>query len=180
MKKTILVAFIIALLLPLGALAADKTPPSDGPVANFPQYSVGDQFVYYHTLRKLKEKTHEVVRVNRDGSYKFITYNEGVPGEKDEIIDRNLSNKSNLKKPVEYNYYLDFPIYAGKKWDDVFSAELMNYTNRADVPVHYKVLSYEKVETRAGTFDAFKIQFNFILDRTKHAKGTIWYSGRFI
>ena len=148
----------------------EKLAPDPGePVAYFPKMKVGDTWVIKNKMY-LGEKPFisnlEVINVEKDGS--FVLREERSDNKKYDLLYYNykylLIKKINISTGKNVNisdppkkYYL-FPLFVGKKWnDDRYTSESVEgvgyqYENS------YKVLKYETVKLKAGSFKAFKIR----------------------
>ena len=68
-----------------------------------------------------------------------------------------IDHKGN-KQAVYSPWFIDFPIYVGKKWKKMFRSPPVGGSTDITYLNEYKVISYEDATVPAGTFKAFKIE----------------------
>jgi hypothetical protein len=143
-----------------------------------PIWNVGDYWRYRYS--DMKEWQYTVERIEED-SYVVDDYYGSYKNCFDRKTLRLLAHIDHKgdKKAVYSPWYIDFPIYVGKKWKKMFtsppsrgSSVDINYLNE------YKVISHEDVTVPAGTFKAIKIELKQTNYGGKFAfgKAYYWYS----
>jgi hypothetical protein len=127
-----------------------------------PVWNVGDSW-RYRTDNK-KEREYKVLGVEDFKNTKIYVVESRYGFNKKGFDIRTLELKVDIspdgKKIVpmtDWNWFYDFPLYVGKKWEKMTEGKTAVNTPRNYV-FTYKVLSFENVTVPAGTFKAFKIE----------------------
>jgi TolB-like protein len=188
MKGTVLFGIIIMFALSIceTPAMAQQTPLPGQPIAHFPKMVVGDSWVfeghsYMYGWDTFQQK---VIKVEEDGG--FVTE---VTGEKEGIrhryFDKEYRHIKEIKipegiqfrTPVPPEKRIQFPMFVGKRWEDEYlwwspiDKKYLRFTNDATVE------KYETVETKGGTFQAFRIIKRYHVPETKWSGiNTYWYS----
>jgi hypothetical protein len=161
MKKSLIFIILFLLVLLANCATEEKTiQPSSISQQKFdtPIWNVGDSWGYRYS--DMKQWQYTVERIEED-SYIVDDYYGGYKN----CFDRKtlqllayIDHKGD-KKAVSSPWFIDFPIYVGKKWKKPFTSPPSSGT-RIDVNYlnEYKVISHEDVTVPAGTFKAFKIE----------------------
>lgn len=127
----------------------------------------------------------KIIQVDEDGGFVM----EGT-GEREGVLRHlyfdkeyhffkgiKFPEKTMYKNPVPAEKRLEFPLFVGKTWKDeyVYRSPIEKKSRRYKNEV--VVEKYEKVETKAGTFQAFKIVKRYHIPETNW-KGTViyWYA----
>jgi hypothetical protein len=164
-----------------------KTPLPGEPVAYFPKMKVGDWWVLKMITRSqtLKQDIvhNKVINVSKDGSFvieskieKVGTYRLFYNNKMQLIMGIEISTGNRMKTIDPPSKPLNFPLFVGKKWKEHFwgksvSGRTYEYDN------FYTVKSIEMVNTKAGTFKAFKIEMiNRIVNTASSGTEIYWYS----
>ena len=162
MKQKTIGKWLAAVAASLAAFGAWAAEP---PVAQAPQWAVGDTWVYhyYNEVEGAMEsvRTETVVGIkdgapiydakihtkvgNTDGVYQRVTDADG-----NELLNNGIIYEGGHK-------LLSFPLSVGKEWDADYTRGDGTATP-AIVKTHVKVLAYETVHTDAGDFQAYKIE----------------------
>lgn len=89
----------------------------------------------------------------------------------------NLDGKK-VKLRAPSIFYIDFPIYEGKKWKKMVSGTPLRGATEINYLNEFQVISYEDVNVPAGTFKAFKIELKQTNYGGQFATGKVylWYS----
>ena len=155
MKRIILV---LASSFGLAVSAAAET-------ADAPDLHVGDRWSWQHSNLMSMErdftKIEDVVeigdkefrtriRVKGTAGNAYLTYASGW------VL---LDTGSERYQPGVVRYA--FPLSVGKKWNDTFDRSLLNSGRHGKFEYSAEVVAMEKVTVPAGTFDAYKIIFQF-------------------
>ncbi len=186
--EIVLVSLIIVVVLSVceTPAAAQQPPLPRQPLANFPKMVVGDSWVleghsWTYGMDTFREK---IVKVDDDGGFVME-----VAGEKEGVrhryYDKNyqvikvikIPEGTQFRIPVPPEKRIEFPLFVGKKWKDEYvygvpsEKKSRRYINESIVE------NYETVETRGGTFQAFKIVKRYQSPETNW-KGinTYWYA----
>jgi hypothetical protein len=169
------VVMLFGIFLCASALAADSPP-----VAHSPDWKVGDEWRY-------AGRDKWVVRVVAREGETVITECvpcRGCPGCRD-VRDTNWSVLRVLDKdgqPIPNCEVcgaraLDFPLTVGKQWRSEFSG-WSSGGGRSDYVNDYRVVAFEDVKTKAGTFKAYRI--NVRQENTGPYRGSwqldLWWS----
>lgn len=164
MKRMILLS-IILLFIPIILYGQDKVEA--------PVWNTGDKWV-------LTDGFVEVVDVNETG------YVVNFPKTK------QIFNKSTLNimyvlegdKPKEYKgprkRLLDFPLTAGKTWEDSFKSRARRSTVASQEHLYlekFTALGWEDVSVKGGKFRAMKVEYyQKVMDTPDEGKRWYWYS----
>lgn len=168
MREVVLFSVIIVVTLSVWETppAAQQTPLPRQPVAHFPKMVVGDSWVfkgfsYTYGSDIFQQK---IIKVEEDGGFVME-----VTGEKEGIRHRYYNKEyqhikeikipqgTQFKTPVPPEKRLEFPLFVGKTWEEQFvwwspvDKKDFHLTNDSTVE------KYETVQTKGGTFQAFKI-----------------------
>ena len=163
-----------------------KTPWPDGPVAHFPKMVVGDSWVLTGWSQKYGTDTYrlEIIELNSDGT--FVTKMRSKKGGRTQLLYYDnkgqlikilyTDSRKTIKPSTPPSKELDFPLFIGKKWSQkVYSISLDGNYYRYEYS--YAVKGHEMVDTKAGSFMAFKIlKERFNLDTGLTGNREYWYS----
>ena len=167
-----------------------RTSPTQGePIAYSPKMRVGDNWVYEGWSRKNKRDTYRnrIVEVSEDGSFVIEIRGETSGRYKHRYYDNKFRWVKTIDKKTEkilktkkckYNKSW-FPLFVGKKWVEECYLTSSVSGRKDDYKLTYIVQSYEKVKTKAGIFEAFKIkELNWVIGSTSQKKWRriYWYS----
>jgi hypothetical protein len=163
-----------------------NNPTQEGTTADFPEMKIGDSWTKSTYKGKIFSK---VIQVNSDGSFVIESRNETI----NESFHYFYDNKYMLRKKIDLKTgklddriarppfkFLNFPLYVGKTWQDINYAESIDKVMR-EYKFKYVVKSFEKVKTKAGMFEAFKIVRYYSVIDDLRAEGNrrpavYWYS----
>lgn len=155
------------------APAVKKGPLPGEAIANLPKMEVGDSWVSFGGRRSYGTETtifSKVTEVSPDGSFIIEAKTD-----KGQIYHRNFDNEYRMvslisigkQEPIDIpkppEKILAFPLFVGKKWKGSFRfVGLDNYLLRStagekDYLAEYAVDKFETIDTKAGSFRAFKI-----------------------
>lgn len=153
------------------------------PMSNFPKMMVGDSWVTKEFSKKgIVTRNRTIIETKSDGSFveeikddKGRTLNEYYNNKYQRVISINVEKGSAVKIPKPPEKRLEFPLFIGKKWNDEFDAwkrgNIRHFTNE------YIVDKYERINTKAGSFKAFKIiRLGSIPEKSWKGKEEYWYS----
>jgi len=148
------------------SLAAVSAWAAEAPVAQAPQWAVGDTWVYhyYNEVEGAMEsvRTETVVGV-KDGAPIYEAKIHMKSGNADSAYQRVTDADGNELSNNGINFggdghkLLSFPLSVGKEWDADYTRGDGTATP-AIVKTHVKVLAYETVHTDAGDFQAYRIE----------------------
>jgi len=160
-----------------------QTSLPSGPVSNFPKMMVGDSWVTKEFSNKgIVTRNRTIIETKSDGSFveevkddKGRTLHEYYNNRYQRVISINVEKGSATKIPKPPAKTLEFPLFVGKKWNDEFDAwkrgNIRHFTNE------YIVDKYERIDTKAGSFKAFKIiMLGSIPEKSWKGKKEYWYS----
>jgi len=168
---------ITALLISLSLRVAAAEP-----TAEFPSYAVGDTW----TIERSAGPNTDLKLVAIENNLMVMTGFQQCPQCR-AYLDRNLAPIKLLDeagKPLSsarglfsWGYpgwkYLDWPLTPNKTWrieaDGLFNNQVLRYT------IDITVLGVEEVETKAGTFEAFKISRKWQSGKWQMSE-TLWWS----
>lgn len=170
LKTAFLALFIVLSLSLAGVSLAGDAAPEGVPSADFPQLNTGDIYIFQKGKFRLMYK---IMETAPDGSFIVEILNEEKKEKKKMRLDRNLSTKREKKGDKEYRYFLDFPLYVGKKWTDKTTLISPVYVSHQETHHKYKVTAYEEVAFGQQKVKAFKVTFRQV---GGDGKGTVWYS----
>lgn len=175
---------VVALSVCESPPAAQQTPLPPQPIAHFPKMVVGDSWVFKGFSYTYGSDTFQqkIIKVEEDGGFVME-----VRGEKEGIRHRyydkeyrhikeiKIPEGTQFKTPVPPEKRLEFPVFVGKRWKDEYvwwspiDKKDFHFTNDSTVE------KYETVETKGGTFQAFKIVKRY--HRTMwNGINTYWYA----
>ena len=156
--------------------------PGD-PVSNFPKMMVGDSWVKKEYSKKgIVTRSRTIIETKPDGGFveevkddRGITLNAYYNNKYQCIVSIDVEKGSAVKTPKPPAKRLEFPLFVGKKWNDEFDAwkrgNIRHFTNE------YIVDKYERINTKAGSFKAFKIiRLGSIPEKSWKGKEEYWYS----
>jgi len=181
----LLVSFILMFL----TFGCQTTPrkqihsPGKTVSANFPKMMVGDSWVMKEFSNKgVVTRSRIIIEIKSDGGFvqevkddKGRTLNEYYNNKYQRIVSIDVEKGNAVKIPKPPEKRLEFPLFVGKKWNDEFDAwkrgNIRHFTNE------YIVDKYETVNTKAGSFKAFKIiRLGSIPKKSWKGKEEYWYS----
>lgn len=168
--KTIVLALLWALYLPLSAFAQEAT--------QIPIYSVGDAWVYERINRfnntVISRFSHEITSVATDGVKMKVKSTNGLDVEGLYTPELNfVSNSSGFSTAPSFKVFA-FPLTVGSEWNSRFTRTQPNFSFSGSLKV--KVIGFEKVTTPAGTFDSWVLEYASISDRGAFAQERYWYA----
>lgn len=168
-------AFAVALVATgLGSALAQSAADR----AELPTLKVGDRWKYEQRDRRtgLKESEFDrrIVAVTAAGI-------EGTENDGKLVLTPDLNVvESSIGILTGDVRYLAFPLEVGKKWDFKFGRANKQTGASARWQVEAVVTAYEKVNVRAGEFDAFRIDYKGFWNSTSGRNGrsieTVWYA----
>ncbi len=160
-----------------------QTSLPGGPVSNFPKMMVGDSWVIKEFSNKgIVARNRTIIETKSDGSFveeikddKGRTLHEYYNNSYQRVLSINVEKGSAGKIPKPPAKTLEFPLFVGKKWNDEFDTwkkgNIRHFTNE------YIVDKYESINTKAGSFKAFKIiRLGYIPEKSWKGKEEYWYS----
>lgn len=178
-------AYLIGVVLGIcGPLAMVTPTGAQAPVAEAPAFQVGDEWRYTDgaALRVVAVEGEQVVttlspnqecpdcRYYRDKNFTVIKVvdKDGKP------VDYSRSDAFNSSVGLKM---LDFPLEIGKQWASSRRDRSRSTGRYYDYDETFKVEGYEEIQTKAGTFKAFKIS---LTQNNRAARwigqATVWYS----
>jgi TolB-like protein len=156
--------------------------PGD-PMSNFPKMMVGDSWKIKEFSKKgIVTRNRTIIETKLDGSFveevkddKGVTLHEYYNNRYQRVRSINVEKGFAVKIPKPPAKTLEFPLFVGKKWNDEFDAwdrdNILHYSNE------YIVDKYERINTKAGSFKAFKIiMLRSIPEKKWKGKIEYWYS----
>lgn len=136
-------------------------PPGELTRAEFPSINVGDTWTYrgyFNRKNQEIEWSEKVLFVSSNGDFKVQVHNEPygnyVMGYTKAVV-RTFEPIRGVGDPARE--YLRFPLTVGAEWDQIYTNESMSGKLRT-YDNHHKVAAVESVKTRAGVFQAFRIE----------------------
>lgn len=175
----------------VGIFSENLIPPANykDEIAYFPKMRVGDSYVTIdftcvngNEFKLVKEQFYyKVTEVKEDGSFTIE-----IKGDKTDNIRcdkskfKHYDSKSLLTGGILSSYHagslLSFPLFVGKKWKS--EETLISLDGKYhDYILFYSVEAFEKVETKAGVFEAFRIHLIQKIISSGWTGGfTYWYS----
>ena len=160
-----------------------QTPLPGDPMSIFPKMMVGDSWVIKEFSNKgIVTRNRTIIETKSDGSFveevkddKGMTRHEYYNNRYQRIKLINAEKGSAVKIPKPPAKTLEFPLFVGKKWNDEFDAwdrgNILHNSNE------YIVDKYERINTKAGSFKAFKIiKLRSIPEKSWKGKVEYWYS----
>jgi hypothetical protein len=144
------------IIRPLALLAGLLSPASAAQAheAGLPRVAVGDswQFIVYYTVPpKLPNRTWTIGHVDEE---RAIGNENGEP-----LIMTTELNVLDSPRHSESNpRMLSFPLAVGKTWQYESEWLFKQKSSRGTLAVKVAVVAYETIETRAGRFDAFRLE----------------------
>jgi hypothetical protein len=166
LKRLVISALIYSSALIFLSCTATQTakmePLTGESIAEFPKMIVGDSC----TMDTWKGvKNYKVIKVNSDGS--FVIEVQTEDGEKtwNSYYDNHyrlikeiyMNTGERISIPYPPKKRLEFPLFVGKKWESKYHGKAID-KKFYDYHNSYTVEKIEMVQTKAGTFKAFKIQ----------------------
>jgi len=164
------------------ATAQDAKQPQQ-----FPDIHAGDRWVYQVTDDITGDKKYDmtfvVTECNADKIFTRVTKSNG-PGNAFAIFDRNwdlISDDLWRKIPNDASGF-KLPLSVGKEWRFKNQAQNLKTGTVFNATGISKAMALEKVVTKAGTFDAFKIVMDVervpVADPSRHTEFTLtsWYA----
>lgn len=126
---------------------------------DLPAWEIGDYWKYrfgesgWNSWKVVEvTETNYILEIASDKDYKWV-FDKKTFGLK-EFIDSQGKTVVPMK---DFDLFLDFPVYVGKKWDRMVRGTTTRSTDW-NYLISYSVLSNEDVTVPAGTFRAFKIK----------------------
>ena len=175
---------VVIFFFTAGCQTTPKSPlPGETVSASFPKMMVGDSWVTKEFSNKgIVTRNRIIIEIKSDGGFvvevktdKGRTLNEYYNNTYQRIvlIDVEKGNAVKIPKPPEKR--LEFPLFVGKKWNDEFDGwtrkGVDHFINE------YIVDKYETINTKAGSFKAFKIiRLGSIPKKSWKGKEEYWYS----
>ena len=166
----------ILVMVVLGCQTVEiKKAPSQGDiVANCPKMVVGDSWKYSGPDRGRGRDiyTGRIVYVEEDGGFDIE-----VTAKKQDYtrVSHYDSDCRRIYSPSGQRS-LDFPLFVGKEWSEEYEDTDVTGKKRKYKDT-CKVKGYEKVTTKAGTVEAFKIhRKHMIVSTSEFATSVYWYS----
>ena len=161
-----------------------KTPVAEGSKkVDSPEMKVGDK---WFTMQNdwfngtYTEHVSEVVSVLEYGSFKVrLTvpeFNREIELSFDEnaVLNKAMDKVVKEEIPIEKlnRFTVQFPLWVGKKWQNEIIDEGGNRIRH-----YYRVKAYKKINTAAGSFNAFKISRNVVNENVAwKVLQTCWYA----
>jgi TolB-like protein len=151
--------------------------------ASFPKMMIGDSWVIREFSKKgVVTRSRTIIETKPDGSFM-----EEAKDDKGRILNVYYNNRyrcivsisvetgNAVKIPKPPEKRLEFPLFVGKKWNDEFDAwkrgTIRHFKNE------YTVDKYETINTKAGSFKAFKIiKLGSIPKKGWKGREEYWYS----
>lgn len=172
-------------LLP-GGLAAtqnDRQTPSNVPVAPPPALRVGDCWQYRNlNIQRGQRETVRCVAQIQPGGYVMETagrvnglarYNRSL------VWLESISENRTIRKPARSlpPDRMNFPLWPGKNWTDSYRSFDLKRGGNITVQNLYIVEAIDRVETPAGTFEAFRIKRLRTNSASREVtEGLTWYA----
>jgi hypothetical protein len=162
----------------------EKIAPQSGEVvAQFPQMVVGDEWVS-NTEKGIR--IFKVIKVKPDGSFVLearsqddqTIFNLYYDNQYRLITQINTTTGSIVRVSSPPRAELNFPIFVGKKWEQEFDSRASDGSIKT-MQNTYTVEGYEKIDTKLGSLDAFKIARTYFLKGPKNSttyRREFWYS----
>ncbi len=175
-------SFLAAMLVMGGSLYLEAAVAAD--VAEAPQYKVGDTWKYGRTDLWKNERTTgwtATVAGLMDGRVRIDMKNERNEESRMFLtLDGNFVSGRTQVKPFMPQF--SFPLSVGKQWEGTYEYQSSRGTS-GTTRLKAKVLGKESITVPAGTFDAFKIEYQAYYTRSDAASfggGTMrsvyWYA----
>jgi len=175
---------VVIFFFTAGCQITPKPPLTDETVsASFPKMIIGDSWVMKEFSNKgVVTRSRMIIEIKSDGGFvqevkddKGRTLNEYYNNKYQRIVSIDVEKGNAVKIPKPPEKRLEFPLFVGKKWNDEFDAwkrgNIRHFTNE------YIVDKYETVNTKAGSFKAFKIiRLGSIPKKSWKGKEEYWYS----
>jgi len=188
-KYYIFIVILLSFILIFFASGCQTTPskqthlPGETVSAGFPKMMVGDSWVIKEFSNKgIVTRNRTIIETKPDGGFveevkdgKGRTLNVYYNNKYQCIVSIDVEKGNALKIPKPPAKRLEFPLFVGKKWNDEFDAwkrgTIRHFRNE------YTVDKYETVNTKAGSFKAFKIiRLGSIPKKGWKGKEEYWYS----
>lgn len=155
-------SFICSLII-LALTGIESSPAGDAPVTNKPEYKVGDYWVLDGKFNTVDCDRWEVVEINNaEGMFIEQCEDYKIYHSYENNYDTVKITKGNSKTVVEYDppfQALKFPLKVGKTWEQEYSGYTADNNARWESKVEFEIESYEQIEVAAGTFNAYKINW---------------------
>ena len=154
----------------------------DTPKAERPQFKVGDAWSYDRVMRAggRLDVRREVKAVSADALTVVVTDDAGTT-EQQWTTELNYMSGEGKRTARPHRQYVSFPMSVGRQWK--VDHKGVNASGRDfTVEGNCKVPAFEKVTTKAGAFDAFKVECDveFYLYGGRPIRGreryTYWYA----
>ena len=168
-RRTLFLSLFLSLLILISChgVKVKPIPNADKIIIKAPKYKVGDEWQYtkgyfekiigfsdnYIITTSNLSKYYKGYRVYRDKNYTSV-----------KILDaqgRSTDAPTGLKD-------LDFPLQIGKKWDQTLHLTVIKDGARSTYYNTFKIIAYEEITVKAGTFKAFRIRWR------QNQIGTSW------
>jgi len=180
---------LLIVLLGCAAKQAVTVPPPDAIVAEAPKMVVGDKWIFMENdmfTDKYTKFTEEISVVNKDGSYKTLYTRLEDNYRIQQFYDnlgriyaaKNFENEEEIPGSTPPFLTKKFPLWVGKEWK-TGKRQGWNFKNQRYYTYtdSFKVIAYEKVETKAGNLWAYRLRrFNYNHDSGRMWIATYWYS----
>jgi hypothetical protein len=168
----------------LGCLIAPTVAqePEGPPIAEAPIYRVGDTWTFSTANRdgQSGDTTVQTVTSVTENQTTIRASKNGGPS-----YEVDLNNQGDMFRSGHTTWepaigWLSFPMMVGKSWDFHDLKRTTSGTRDTDEVV--KVVAFERVQTRAGTFDAYKITIRGVSaghlggGRAVQIHSTYWYA----
>lgn len=154
----------------------------DGPKTERPDVQVGDTWVFERTERGSGAKSEVIRKILAVGAEELTVLSTEASGVTEQKWTRELNYVSGEGKRAwrPSGQGLSFPLHLGRQWK--VEAKGVTLAGR-DITLdgNCKVVSYEKVTVKAGTFDAFKVDcdnefYVYGAGTRGTARSVSWYS----
>jgi TolB-like protein len=175
---------VVIFFFTAGCQTTPKPPlPGETMSASFPKMMVGDSWVRKEFSKKgMVTRSRTIIEIKPGGGFveevkddRGITLHEYYNNKYQRIVSINVEKGSPVKIPKPPEKRLEFPLFVGKKWSDEFDGwtrkGVGHFINE------YVVDKYETINTKAGSFKAFKIiRLGSIPEKGWKGKEEYWYS----
>lgn len=151
----------------IGLLSALQAVSAHEPTAERPIYVPGDTWQYAFANNRYAKPgclySLKVERVTKSNVFSRVSFPNGC--EVSITTAYPVASESLQRFDLSFNHFhysadpyraFDFPLHVGKKWNQKWEWKLNGWTYNDDVSA--VVEGFEKVTTRAGSFDAFRIR----------------------
>jgi hypothetical protein len=183
-SRSLRVVLLGVLILACSPPAGERPAPGRGQTdaaAEFPRMSVGDQW------EKNTEKgvlAYKVIGVRPDGSFTLelrnaennSVFNQYFDNQYRLVTEINLATGATSRLTSPPAELLKFPLFVGSKWEQEFEARSSDGFPRT-FRNSFAVESLERVDSKAGTFKAFKIVRTYVAKDSRNTYSiAYWYS----